>query len=346
MISVIVPIYNTSRFLKTCIESILDQTFKDIEIILINDGSTDRSLSICKRYESKDHRIVVVNKTNEGVDKARFYGLKIAKGEYITFVDSDDWLKKDALKIMYDKMIQYKVDYVEIGIQRVMDRFQLIKKKSSQYIHGYICQPVLFDKYYLSYFGYNILSVNMCGKLYRKEVLINANLSPSNLKMGEDLFFNLMLFPHLKSIYISNFVGYNYRFGGITSNYNPHLYPNLKFLYNKKKELIKQYNYYKALPYIQYELVNIFKSDVIQKIRYYNRGCQNKIIQEIQDEINDKCWEDLLTCPNKKYLERSLPKAILHKDYNSIYSLGNQEVNKGKLKRYFLVTLSKMLKYL
>ena len=93
-ISVIVPIYNAEKTLKKCINSILSQTYTNFELILVNDGSKDSSLSLCKNYSKKDSRIVVINKENEGCIAARRSGIEISKGEYIMFVDSDDTIKR------------------------------------------------------------------------------------------------------------------------------------------------------------------------------------------------------------------------------------------------------------
>lgn len=133
MISIIIPVYNTERYLAQCIRSCLDQSFKDFELILVNDASTDSSLDVCKTYASLDYRVSIINKPmNEGVDKARFSGLERAKGEYVTFIDSDDWLNGcDVLRVMYEKAEETGADYVEIGMQRVMDRYKLIKKQES-----------------------------------------------------------------------------------------------------------------------------------------------------------------------------------------------------------------------
>ena len=92
LVSVIVPIYNVEAYLERCVISILNQTYENIEVILINDGSTDRSLDLAKRLEKKDKRIVLVSQDNQGLSAARNSGIKIARGEYITFVDSDEWI--------------------------------------------------------------------------------------------------------------------------------------------------------------------------------------------------------------------------------------------------------------
>ena len=97
-VSVIVPIYNSEKTINRCVESIINQTYKDIEILLINDGSIDNTLNILNDYANKDKRIVVINKKNEGVSKTKNLGIKKAKSEFIMFVDSDDYIDKEAIK--------------------------------------------------------------------------------------------------------------------------------------------------------------------------------------------------------------------------------------------------------
>lgn len=345
MISIIVPIYNTSRFLGKCIQSILSQSYKDFELILVNDGSQDNSLEICKKYSKTDPRIIIVDKKNEGVDKARFSGINISRGDYITFVDSDDWIEKDTLKVMYENIERYNVDYVEVGSRKVFDKLKLIKKESINPKLGYIKIPELFDNYYISFFGYNIISVSMWGKLYKTAIIKQACLQPSNLKMGEDLYFNMMLFPHLKSIYISDYIGYNYRFGGMTSRYNPSLFPDLKTLYYKKKELISLYSYDKANDFIRYEIVNVFKSDIYQKI-LFKYGTKDEIIKSIEVEMKDPIWSDLRDVSNKDYLNNPIPKAILSQHPEELYDICVKDVNNSFIKWKMKRIASTLLKYL
>ena len=102
MISVIVPIYNVEQYLEQCLDSIISQTYSQLEIILVDDGSTDSSGQICDKYARKDERIVVIHKTNGGLSDARNAGISVATGEYISFIDSDDYIATD----MYNKMIK------------------------------------------------------------------------------------------------------------------------------------------------------------------------------------------------------------------------------------------------
>ncbi len=101
-VSIIVPVYNVENYLDRCLDSLINQSFDDIEIICINDGSTDNSLSILKDYEKKDARVKIINKDNSGVSDCRNNGINVANGEYIVFVDSDDWIDVNMIETMYN----------------------------------------------------------------------------------------------------------------------------------------------------------------------------------------------------------------------------------------------------
>ncbi|MDR2066733.1 MAG: glycosyltransferase family 2 protein [Endomicrobium sp.] len=111
-VSVIIPVYNTEEYLKQCLDSVCNQTLKDIEIICINDGSSDGSLSILKEYASKDKRIIVISQDNQGAGAARNVGLEVAKGKYVAFVDSDDWVELNMLEKLYPKAEETSADIV------------------------------------------------------------------------------------------------------------------------------------------------------------------------------------------------------------------------------------------
>ena len=101
-ISIIVPVYNTEKYLSKCLNSLIKQTYKDIEIIVVNDGSKDKSLEIAKKFAKQDNRIKVFNKENGGLSSARNFGIEKASGEYIGFVDSDDYIKENMFEILYN----------------------------------------------------------------------------------------------------------------------------------------------------------------------------------------------------------------------------------------------------
>ena len=129
-ISIIVPVYNVEKYLPRCVDSILNQTFTNFELILVNDGSTDRSGIICDQYKKRDNRIKVIHKTNEGVSKARNIGISEAKGRYIEFIDSDDWIERSLLE---DTLKQIRIDNSDIiffGLLYEDEDDNLIKEKN------------------------------------------------------------------------------------------------------------------------------------------------------------------------------------------------------------------------
>ncbi|MCH4207889.1 MAG: glycosyltransferase, partial [Solobacterium sp.] len=125
-VSVVVPVYNVEDYLAKCIESILNQTFKDFELILVNDGSTDHSLDVIRKYEQLDERIKVVNKPNGGLSDARNAGMAIARGVYIDFVDSDDSIEPDLLKECMEKFHETDADMV------IFDVYQYYQKTNTR----------------------------------------------------------------------------------------------------------------------------------------------------------------------------------------------------------------------
>ena len=336
MISVIIPIYNTAKWLSLCLDSVLKQDFRDIEVILVNDASTDKSLSVCKRYAAIDDRIILIDKQrNEGVELARQSGYTIARGEYVMYIDADDWLDHtQVLSNMYEKAESTGADYVEIGAQWVLDNRKWFKHSPrASRVFGLIETPELFDKYYISYFGVNILSVNMWGKLYRKTVLDHVDIEPFGLVYGEDFMYNMSLFPHLQKIYVLNEIGYNYRYGGMSCHYNPRVFEDLKRMYCMKEKSIKQYKYYKASDAVRIEMKNIFKSEICQKIEF---GKENRetIITYIDKEIKRPLYSKMLKVDKTSGFWND-PFVLAFADGNSIamYEICYRQVRKEHPKR-------------
>lgn len=298
-ISIIVPVYNTARFLKKCINSIINQSFKEWELVIVNDASPDNSSEILSYFENKDKRIKIVNHPqNKGVDQSRFTGLEHATAQYVMFVDSDDWLNHNALQILYTKIEEEHADIVFGSMVRVIDNYKILKSKpgnayTSQNLTGSICQPELFEKYYISYFGVNRLLVNVWAKLYRRSTIDKAQLKPTFAKMGEDLVFNMELHPFLEKIAFVTDAVYYYRFGGMTTKLNPLFLDNMKSQYLLKKECIEKFNYRVAAPYIRYELINCFYTYFYSSILYTNCTLDT-LREEIRNELTDSFYDDSL----------------------------------------------------
>ena len=133
MISLIVPVYNVEDYLDRCVQSIINQTYDNLEIILVDDGSTDTSSEICDNWKERDNRIVVIHKKNGGLSDARNTGLKTAKGEYIGFIDSDDFINKDMYRVLINTILQSKADIAECRWIPFEDKTDLLDKRKTEY---------------------------------------------------------------------------------------------------------------------------------------------------------------------------------------------------------------------
>lgn len=344
MVSIIIPIYNQERYLRKCVNSCLNQTYRDIEIILVNDASTDRSLEICEAYLKQDSRIRLVNKKmNEGLEKARRSGLHEAKGDYVFFVDSDDWLcNKDCIQKLMTASLKTDSDYVEIGMKRSFDSFGLVSRKSKPAIIGILTQPKLFEEYYLSFFGKNLLSVNTWGKLYKRDIL-NPAVLPLGITMAEDEALNLRIFPHLKRICILSDIGYAYRWGGMTTKYNPHFYPDMLKFYKFRRNFLIEHPHPAALDYLKIELKNVLLTQIEMMLTYKTMP-QEEIIDWIHQEISSEVYSDIphLTNPGHSHLIHQPDMVtIANKDAKGVYGIAYDRFSKSKKKRILKKILSK-----
>ena len=195
LISIIVPIYNTQNFLNKCVDSILNQTYRELEIILVDDGSTDESGKICDKYKLIDNRVKVIHKKNGGVSMARNYGLKMINGEYVIFIDSDDWLENNMIETLYNNMIKYKVDISICNFEiDCKDGKKIITHKEEDLITRDIR-----DKYE-NLFAKDGFGGYLWNKLIKTEVVKNIFFN-ENIKIEEDVLFLIEVFQKCESIY-------------------------------------------------------------------------------------------------------------------------------------------------
>lgn len=215
MISVIVPIYNIKQYISKCFESIINQTYKDMEIILVDDGSTDGSELICDAYAKKDDRIKVIHKKNEGAVRARKTGLENATGDYIAYVDGDDWIEHDMIAKLYDALTEQKVDIAMCG------RFEDTGDTQRPVYHG--LSEGRYDKQALMDIVYPNMIVNgaffewgifpgLWDKLFRRECLEEYHFAVDDrLTMGDDAACTYPCLLNADSIYILHECLYHYR---------------------------------------------------------------------------------------------------------------------------------------
>lgn len=209
MISVIVPVYNVEKYLKKCIDSLINQTYSNLEIILINDGSTDNSGIICDKYMSIDQRIKVIHQQNKGVSAARNAGLKIARGDYITFVDSDDWLENNAYSVLVADIQDNSADAVFCGY-KIFDEFEELLRIVSPQKQGIVkmaeaLYQILGMKKKMDYYG-----TAPWNKLIRKDYIVNL-LFDEKLNELEDGLFLVEAIQRCTTVYLESDPLINYR---------------------------------------------------------------------------------------------------------------------------------------
>ena len=203
-ISIIVPVYNVEKYLDQCITSIINQSMKELEIILVNDGSTDNSLQICNKYKALDERIMVLDKKNGGLSDARNYGLKYANAEFIGFVDSDDYIDSKFYERLYEGLQNDGV-YVAVSSIKRVDDFEDVLYISKYKADGIITNSVAM-KSMLTAKG---ISNSVCNKLFYKK-LFDENLFPVG-KLYEDEYITYRVVDLSPKIYITSSSAYYYR---------------------------------------------------------------------------------------------------------------------------------------
>ena len=197
-ISIIVPIYNTEKYLDRCLNSLINQTYNNIEIILVNDASSDRSLDICKKYEELDDRIILINKIeNEGQVKAYTEGLRISNGEYIGFVDSDDWVANNMYEEMIKEAKKKSAEMVVCGVNKVYNNYQKKEPKEfSEYKNIYTKNEIKsysYNNYSLNNPITNLIKYYRCNKIIKRDILVdNLEYTNSDIHIFED---NCLILP-------------------------------------------------------------------------------------------------------------------------------------------------------
>ncbi len=209
-LSIIVPVYNSEKYLERCIQSIIDQTYLDFELLLVDDGSSDASVDICRHFEEIDSRVKVITQKNSGVSSARNTGLDNAKGTYIGFIDSDDYIEKDFYEILYTNLINEKADMSIIGAYDVYAN-KKPKKKEQKYM------VLDQEKATALILEGNLVSVHPWSKLCKREIFEGLRYPVG--KIHEDSYIIIELLLRCQKIVVDTTQKYHYyhRVGSITS---------------------------------------------------------------------------------------------------------------------------------
>ena len=323
-VSIIMPVYNVEKYLDRAIQSAINQTYKNIEIIIVNDGSTDNSEQIISDYTEKDKRIIYIKQKNTGLSEARNSALKIATGEYVFFFDSDDFIEEDAIEKMISVVKKYnKADMVICNYKVIYE----YKKNDIKYCshlkepnENIFVKDVDFMKDLYLNFKYEN---HVWDKLYKLSIINENNLCFKS-RMIEDVLFNIQIYPYLNNIAFSNEYLYNYciRENSITGKYCNNLYEQYMELFNllekdyeKNKKTIKLdeflgYNIYNLLAlcsknsfeYRHYKqfYMEIKEMTENEKLIYYNE----KMPKIIENKIKQKSKKVFLSIQTKMFRKK------------------------------------------
>lgn len=247
LVSVIVPNYNGEKYIEKCIRSIIEQTYRNIEIIVVDDGSTDNSLDVIKKMKEEDERIQFISQANMNASIARNRGIEISKGEYLYFIDSDDIMYEKALELMVCAIKENQCDLV-------LGQFG--------YING---NDEMYQRYRFTRFNQVDEPLELCGqmpvpanKLYRKDIVVQNNISFANVRIGQDSNFYLKYLLKCRKAYILDEMVFGYRIleGSISRSYSHKIFDIIDEFNDVKRfyishDALKQYDYYiKMVEYV------------------------------------------------------------------------------------------------
>lgn len=286
MISVIVPVYNMEKYLEKCVRSILDQDYKDIELILVDDGSKDSSPLMCDEFAKLDERIKVIHKENGGPSRARNMGLDSANGNYIAFVDSDDWIEADMYSHLMGLITEYDADIASCEVAVNKSCGEIIKKHRVDGVLVMTKDEAMAHRFD----GSEIISDTLLNKVYKKTVFDNLRL-PEDRCIGEDTSMIYRLIDRADKVVASEKIGYNVRQEGESltrGNYSPRYLGGI-ITFNEMADFLSSKEEYK-------KFVSVANSYIAGAI-FFNAGEMYGVDFEGKKETENhikKCAKELL----------------------------------------------------
>lgn len=294
MLSIVVPVYMAEKYLPKCLDSILNQTYTDVEIVLINDGSSDRSPQICDEYARKDRRVRVIHKQNAGVAVARNTGIEAANGEYVTFVDSDDWIEPTMYAQMMAIAKQYDCDLV------MCDCVKEHHDRSEIYTHeirsGFYDKTALMTEYYPHLLMME--NVEYPATISNWLCLFKKEKSPryiEGIRYSEDLLFGAQLAYNADSFfYMKGKALYHYCMHdeSVSHSFDLNKWSNYKALYNKTQEWVSSIPEYDFSHQLDLMLLFFFYNTT-NELRYTNEVDQKKKKELYRQIIDDEVIKEL-----------------------------------------------------
>lgn len=300
LISIIVPVYNVEKYLRQCLDSLLKQTYKNIEVVMIDDGSKDSSGQICDEYANKHENFCVIHKKNAGLGMARNTGLEYVHGEYITFLDSDDYLESSCIELLYRNLLKNNVDMCKGGFKRVVDSGLIVSKREykNELYKGDSARSRLLPRMIgSSPSRHDSVEMCVCGVIYKTALIKKYDLKfPSERELiSEDLVFNIDYMQYANGACTIDNVGYNYRINlkSLSTSYRPDRFEASKYFYLEMKKKLGKLNYDKETLLrldrmffiylrmcIAQERPDVSKNEPRKSIEIIDRICRDMVVNE------------------------------------------------------------------
>lgn len=289
LISVIVPVYNVEKYLKRCVESLINQTYNDLEIVIVDDGSTDGSSAICDSYAKKDSRIKVIHKQNGGLADACNTGLKVASGDYIGFVDSDDYVHKDMYKILMEGLKKHGADVAFCGFERIYED----EPCNDEIIDDYTCEILSTD---IIYSMWHTFDINVkCNKIIKKEILDKIHYPIG--KINEDEYVKPVLYENANKVLFidKKFYYYQQRDTSITKR---KFYPQKMDKLDAINESIKWFKEKNIEKYLNAEVKYYWDYflDYYKQCMFYGKEDTSEKLKVYKKQFNE-IYPLILKCP-------------------------------------------------
>ena len=288
-ISIIIPVYNSEKFLPVCLDSVINQSLKEIQIIAINDGSKDSSLKILNKYASMDSRIQVIDKKNEGTGMARNVGLEKATGTYVLCVDSDDLINIDTCKIMWDTAEKYGLDFLQIRSLKGFSDINAINVNEKIDLKTDAAIAIMSGKE----FSMNKSAASYaCGKLWKNSFIKNHSLCFTNNKIGEDVLIAFKSFVYAKKMLVIDASCYYYRKHGesaLAGKKNEKFFKDHSEIVKSLIKIIEDENLWDYFGFMRRLFINLYRLNLYttQK-KYLNAEIRKDFSNQIK-EIRAKC---------------------------------------------------------
>lgn len=292
MITIIIPVYNTPKYLDQCLKSVLEQTYTDWECIVVDDGSTDNCGEICNEWAEKDSRFIIIHQKNQGVSAARNHGIEKSKGEYICFIDSDDWVGPDYLNHLQSGIKDGEIDMVVTGA---------ILESSKPKIHAphQNCIIKVKSEHTKTFIEHVELFYGPWAKLYKSAIIKSNHITfPEGLSFGEDTTFVFSYLQYVNDINLAPFADYHYRISESTT---------LSYRFGEAKTLIR------------YDLWKMRESFYKEK-DMWNIYSQKNMYRELWAIV----YDGIFSTPNPSFLFfkklLNIPEISYLKDWDSLFS--------------------------